>query len=96
MQCALCYSETVPFNKFRGKEYTLCSVCKSVMMNSRDLINPEAEKKRYDNHNNDVTDLGYRNFVKPLVDLVVKNESISSAGLDYGAGPGPVISVMLN
>lgn len=65
-------------------------------MATNDLLNPVAEKKRYDKHNNYENDSGYRNFLKPVVDLVVKNESNSSAGLDYGAGPGPVISAMLN
>lgn len=47
-------------------------------------------------HNNDVHDQCYRNFVRPLVDLIVSTQSPSRKGLDFGAGPGPVIAYMLD
>ncbi len=53
------------------------------------------EKKRYNEHNNDVGDPGYRKFVKPLVEKVQHKFSPEAAGLDYGAGPGPVSTVLL-
>ncbi len=65
------------------------------MMDPAVHLPPEAEKSRYDEHNNDVNDAGYRNFVKPLVDTVLSKFTPGAAGLDYGAGPGPVAAVML-
>lgn len=56
---------------------------------------PIAEKRRYELHNNDVEDPGYRSFVKPIVDYVSQNHSATERGLDFGAGPGPVIAELL-
>lgn len=56
---------------------------------------PEQEKARYETHNNDVNDPGYREFVKPLVDEILDNFNKDKSGLDFGAGTGPVASKML-
>mgnify|MGYP001047536504 CR=1 FL=1 len=64
-------------------------------MDARALLSPEEEYQKYTEHNNDVDDPGYRNFVKPLVDLISSRHDKATIGLDFGAGPGPVISKML-
>lgn len=46
-------------------------------------------------HNNDVNNPKYQDFVMPIVDAVKANFSPHDKGLDYGAGPGPVISKLL-
>jgi SAM-dependent methyltransferase len=53
------------------------------------------EKLRYEEHNNDVFDDGYRSFVSPLVNKVLEDFSSGHEGLDFGAGPGPVVSKIL-
>jgi len=53
------------------------------------------EKQRYDQHDNDPEDTGYRRFVSPLVKKVAENFSSGAKGLDYGAGPGPVAARLL-
>lgn len=65
------------------------------MMDPAMHLTLDEEKKRYDQHNNDVNDPGYRQFVKPLVDKVLQDYSPQAKGLDFGAGPGPVATVML-
>src|SRR5690606_34013364 len=55
----------------------------------------EDEKQKYDQHHNDPNDSGYRNFLQPAVDVVLENASGGSYGLDFGSGPGPTVSVML-
>lgn len=59
------------------------------------LPNEETEKKRYTEHNNDVYDLRYQSFLKPIVDKVIVNQKPTDKGLDYGAGPGPVVQYLL-
>jgi 2-polyprenyl-3-methyl-5-hydroxy-6-metoxy-1,4-benzoquinol methylase len=54
------------------------------------------EKKRYEEHNNDIFDTGYQQFVTPLVNAVQKDFSNKYTGLDYGCGPGPVARHLLN
>ena len=66
------------------------------MMDPSYYLSSEDEKKRYDQHNNDVNDLGYRNFVRPLVEAVTRQFSPADRGLDFGAGPGPVVAELLN
>lgn len=55
----------------------------------------EKEKIRYLKHNNDVNDPGYQRFVDPLVRSVLERFSPSHKGLDFGSGPGPVITKLL-
>ncbi|EMY71014.1 class I SAM-dependent methyltransferase [Leptospira vanthielii] len=57
--------------------------------------NKEAEKLRYTEHNNDVDDIRYQSFLKPIVDMVIANQKSTDKGLDYGAGPGPVVQYLL-
>ena len=59
------------------------------------VLDPTAEKSRYDNHNNDVEDKGYQKFVSPITDAILNTYSVDDIGLDFGAGKGPVISKLL-
>jgi hypothetical protein len=47
-------------------------------------------------HNNDVNDQAYRKFVSPITDAIKKDFVQEDMGLDFGAGPGPVISRVLS
>ncbi len=95
VKCSLCSAEAGHLTCFREKDYYRCTNCLSVMMDPLNHLSPQEEKKRYDEHNNDVNDSGYRGFVKPLVDTVLSKFDLSAAGLDYGAGSGPVASAIL-
>jgi len=93
--CPLCYSESKFFHRSREKDYYRCVHCSGVFMSAKCFLSPEAEKARYETHNNDVDDPGYQNFVRPLVDAVMVDFPRGSHGLDFGAGTGPVLSNML-
>jgi SAM-dependent methyltransferase len=56
----------------------------------------DQEYQRYLQHENNVNDPGYQKFVEPLVTVVQKYFKPMHLGLDYGAGPGPVSSHLLN
>lgn len=49
---------------------------------------------RYDQHENDVEDVRYQNFVSPLVDGIVENlhHKKDMNGLDFGSGVAPVVA----
>ncbi|MDH5680321.1 MAG: class I SAM-dependent methyltransferase, partial [Spirochaetota bacterium] len=53
------------------------------------------EKMRYDQHNNHPDDPDYRLFLSRLTDALTVKLTKGSSGLDYGCGPGPTLSVML-
>lgn len=94
-KCSLCHNETSEYKKARKRNYVFCPSCNSIQMDPDFYISLENEKKRYELHNNDINDLGYQNFVKPITDFILENINKDSIGLDFGAGQGPVISEML-
>nr|WP_049755986.1 class I SAM-dependent methyltransferase [Leptospira biflexa] len=55
----------------------------------------EEEKKRYLEHNNDILDTNYQNFLKPIVEKVIQFQTPEDSGMDFGAGPGPVVAYLL-
>lgn len=66
------------------------------MFRSRRVLPAAAEEKaRYETHNNDVNDPGYRRFVSPITAAVMRDFPLGSLGLDFGAGTGPVTSEVL-
>lgn len=53
------------------------------------------EEKRYRLHNNDVEDEEYLKFVSPITHAIQRDFPVSSCGLDYGCGTGPIASIFL-
>lgn len=79
----------------REKAYHDCPACGAVFMSPCFRPSPEEERRRYEAHNNDVADPGYRNFARPIVEAVGARFGAESTGLDFGSGPGPVAAAML-
>ena len=92
--CPLCLSHSIQ-QREDVPEFFNCSTCHLVFKDTQFLVAPEIEKARYLTHNNDVDDLGYQNFVKPIVKMVSENITLEKIGLDFGAGTGPVITKLL-
>ncbi|QWC00765.1 class I SAM-dependent methyltransferase [Mycoplasmatota bacterium] len=80
----------------RKRDYYRCPHCDSIQLDQSQLLSVSKEKMRYDTHNNDVFDKGYQNFVSPITNYILKNSKMKDVGLDFGAGPGPVISKILS
>lgn len=94
-QCTLCGTQGVLFSKFNGKKYFNCNVCESIFMHPEDYLTTQEEEERYKEHNNDVYDPRYQEFVAPIVKAVQSDYRPDGIGLDYGCGTGPVISKLL-
>lgn len=95
-QCSLCYGDLISYADHRNKLYYKCIKCNAIQMDPRYYLSAEAEKERYDQHNNDPNDPGYRRFVSPLVERVKAAFGPEARGLDYGAGSGPVAATLLS
>lgn len=93
--CPLCKHEAKFFFADKKRVFLICSCCLAVFSHHRHLPDREAEKTRYEEHNNDVNDLSYQEFVRPIVDEIRRDFLPSHSGLDFGAGTGPVISKLL-
>ncbi|TGK52652.1 class I SAM-dependent methyltransferase [Leptospira bouyouniensis] len=95
MNCPLCNSPSSPFYQNKFRSYNRCTHCLSIFMERTFLPTREEEKKRYLEHNNDILDVNYQNFVKPIVEKILIQQNPKDLGLDYGAGPGPVVEYLL-
>jgi hypothetical protein len=91
-QCILCSSDVRTFKMVDTKVYWDCPTCGLIFLDDKFLLNNQEEKKHYLAHNNDVNDIRYQKFVSPAVDYILQHFNTQSSGLDYGAGPGPVIA----
>lgn len=94
-KCPLCSTEAAHFFSKNNKEYFSCDNCYGVFMGKDYLPDDDDEIFRYNEHNNDVNDPNYQNFVKPIVNGILNDFNARHKGIDFGAGTGPVISKML-
>ena len=53
------------------------------------------EKSHYDLHENNPKDCDYRNFLARLTKPLLKRLEPNCSGLDFGCGPGPTLSIMM-
>ena len=76
------------------RDYFLCNGCSLIFVPPGQLLSSEEELSRYELHENDPDDPGYRKFLgrmfKPLILKLPEN----SYGLDFGSGPGPTLNLM--
>ena len=94
--CPLCHSSPVnPFSEVHQRSYFECGHCGLVHMRPADRPDPVAERKRYETHQNDPKDPGYRQFLARLAEPLTQRLIRGAEGLDYGSGPGPAMSVLL-
>jgi SAM-dependent methyltransferase len=95
--CRLCHHKAVWFcdNFKKPIDFFRCIYCKSIFKEKDNFLDHNAEKTRYETHNNDVKDIRYQKFVSPITDAVFDEFSNDALGLDYGCGTGPVASYIL-
>lgn len=95
--CPLCHSHNV--NEIEGIAsplYFICNQCKLIYMHDHYIIDPTAEKARYDTHNNSLANEGYvAMFERFITNAVVPFTESGSKTLDYGSGPEPVLQYLL-
>lgn len=96
LPCPLCgHAESSAYLRDRRRSYLHCARCKLVFVPPAEFVSEEAEKAEYELHRNSPDDPGYRRFLSRLADPLLARLAPGSAGLDFGSGPGPTLSVML-
>ena len=96
MSCPLCACESVAFYfEDRVRKYWQCQRCQMVYVPTCYHLSREQEKAEYDKHQNCSDDLGYRSFLSRLVTPLQRYLPVDAAGLDFGCGPGPTVSIMM-
>tara|TARA_Y100000588_G_scaffold159460_1_gene173400 strand:- start:669 stop:1274 length:606 start_codon:yes stop_codon:yes gene_type:complete len=79
----------------KRRVYLQCQQCELVFVKPDQRLEANEEKAHYDLHENDPGDAGYRRFLSRIADPLTDKISSNSYGLDFGCGPGPTLSIML-
>ena len=96
--CRLCKSTNrlLPLRGIDERGYYFCENCHLINVHRKHLPDKQTEKERYLTHQNGVQFEGYVKFlyqaVNPALNFIKKN----MVGLDYGCGPVPTLSKLLN
>ncbi|MEZ9057400.1 class I SAM-dependent methyltransferase [Vibrio pelagius] len=94
--CPLCHHHDVHhYFEDKSREYLQCQQCELVFVKPEQRLEASEEKAHYDLHENDPSDAGYRKFLSRIADPLTDRISSNSHGLDFGCGPGPTLSIML-
>jgi len=93
--CPLCGAGAAFFHRDRRREYERCPACKLVFVPPEHRPDPEQERAVYELHENSPDDPGYRSFLSRTANAIAERVPPGSTGLDFGSGPGPTLSVML-
>jgi len=93
-KCPLCDTLSQKFYEDTQRYYK-CPECDGIFVHRDDLPQADAEKERYELHDDDTEDKGYRNFVAPITSNILKDFSKGDKGLDFGAGTSAIISTVL-
>ncbi len=94
-RCPLCGGEAIFFFRGGSRSYLRCKHCDLIFVPIEYHLPYDVEKERYEFHENDSNDPKYRKFLSKLTNPLLKYIGDNMKGLDYGAGPGPAISVIL-
>lgn len=95
MYCPLCHEGAAFFFENDQRPFYQCGQCDLIFVPETHLPSREEEKAQYDLHENSPDDVGYRKFLQRLTVPFTKKLPPESTGLDFGCGPGPTLSVML-
>ncbi|WP_299687086.1 class I SAM-dependent methyltransferase [uncultured Vibrio sp.] len=94
--CPLCHHQSVNhYFEDKRRAYLQCQQCELVFVKPEQRLEAKEEKAHYDLHENDPSDAGYRRFLSRIADPLTDKISSNSQGLDFGCGPGPTLSIML-
>ena len=94
--CPLCQNQrTEYYIEDTNRVYLQCKRCQLVFVNPSQRLDAETEKAHYDLHENNPEDMGYRRFLSRIAEPMAARICPHSKGIDFGCGPGPTLSLML-
>lgn len=88
--CPLC--QVSPLRSFQTNAFLRCENCHLILKTRELWPTLEAERARYQQHQNAPTNKGYLQFLEPVISLAMTEVPPGSRGLDYGSGPNPVLA----
>ncbi|WP_441001106.1 class I SAM-dependent methyltransferase [Fodinibius sp. SL11] len=97
--CILCKCSKIDYfyedtSEHHASVYYQCQNCGLIFAPSKDRPDRKEELARYETHDNDPQDEGYRNFLNQLFEPLNALLEPGSKGLDFGSGPGPTLNLI--
>ncbi len=89
-------NEPVSVSSVDERSYHLCENCYLISADQKHLLDEQSEKARYASHQNGIQFDGYVSFLRQAIDPALNFITEDMAGLDYGCGPVPTLSELLN
>ena len=93
--CVFCLETAVIEKNIGDKKYSQCTLCNGVFVNREFLPDVDAEKRRYELHQNTLEDTGYRTYLESFINIFSSFPDIHTI-FDYGCGPFPALVQLLN
>lgn len=94
--CLICSSDTYALVDKSGRLFHFCHYCQFVSLDQKFHLSFEAERERYDLHDNRSDNEGYRQWLSNFAsEAVIPYISLNSRILDFGCGPNPLMKVLL-
>lgn len=96
-KCKICKSDktiTYKHPKF-DMLFHECLNCEVIYKDDSNLISEIEEKKLYDFHENSIENQGYVDFLTNFIKASVTPFIKTGRALDFGSGPGPILSELL-
>jgi len=95
--CKICNSFTRPLNDGKtGKLYHVCDECEFIFLDTRFILPPREEKRRYELHQNTFDNAGYVAMFEHFInDVITPHCAAPRTALDFGCGVTPVLATLL-
>ncbi len=104
MNCPLCHSLNLTeyfnttekvFKLPKQRTYKACAQCSLVFLIPSQRLGPAKEKLRYDVHENNLEQQGYKNFLMQVWEPLKQHINAPAHGLDFGSGPTRALAELI-
>jgi len=96
VSCILCGSDhDSVFYQDKLRQYSRCHDCQFIFVPRTQLLSSEAEKSRYDLHENFSDDENYNKYLSSVASAISCKIEPGGVGLDYGCGASTLLADLL-
>ncbi len=97
LECKICGGKTrVIRDQQFNIDYFKCLDCDFIHMEEGKRVSFEEERAVYDLHENSIENEGYINMFRNFIDKAIIPFKSEGRGLDFGSGPEPVLTQLIN
>lgn len=97
VNCPLCFSSAEKqIDADKNRTFHQCLKCELIYVPRSQLISPEKEFCRYQQHENAGEDSSYRNYLDQIQKTCAKFLTTGQRGLDFGCGASTILGDMLS